>query len=247
MADEQENLETQAGQEAEEQESQEQAESQGEEQQDDVDRRVKGLEAAASNERKKRQLAEQEAERIRRELESLKRPRERETSNESTANKPPDLDAEFDRRWQAKEREKRIESWTGTMAEAQERFEDVDLGEALNEVGTALGRFGPAGSEIADQIIASDKSWDVLAYLQQNPDALNRLSQMGPVAAAVEIGRLESKVGGGGSSPSRVTSAPDPIRPNSSAARPTKDPDKMTLAEYEQHVREKRGGSVWPR
>lgn len=230
--------EIQEQEEIEEQESQEQAESQGEE-----DKRVKGLEAAASNERKKRQLAEQEAERYRREIESLKRPKEPEKPKEQES---PDLDAEFNKRWQAKEREKRIESWTGTMSEAQERFEGVDLGEALNEVGTTLGRFGQAGTDIADQIIASDKSWDVLAHLHQNPETLHRLSQMGPVAAAVEIGRLESKVGG--SQPERrVSSAPDPIRPNSSSVKPSKDPDKMSLAEYEQYVREKRGGSVWPK
>ena len=202
---------------------------------------VRALKQGIAQERKKRQLAEQEAQRAWRESQASRQTLEPEVERPDQGF---DFDAEFNARMAHMKRMERVESWRNSMPEVQQRYEGVDLNEAVDAVGTTLGRYGQAGQEIADQVIGSERSWDVIAHLHQNPDQLQRLSQMTPIQAAMEIARIEARVQGGGQS---VSSAPPPIRPQGSRAMPTKDPDDMSLREYEEWAKAQRGGSTWPK
>lgn len=209
-----------------------------------------GLKQAAAAERKKRQAAEiaarearEEADRIRSEYES--KPKD----------EPQDIDALVDKKLAEREkqrkeqesqqaRQKRANDWLSTATEAQARFEDVDLNEAVESVGAELATLGKAGLDLADTIIESDKSWEVIAHLQKNPDELTKLKTMTPAQQGRAIALIESKTTTTGP---KVSNAPDPIKPMGSSVRGNFDPERASISEYEEQARQARGGSVYPR
>ena len=80
---------------------------------------------------------------------------------------------------------------------------------------------------------------DVAYYLGKNPVECMQISQMSPVQAARALGRIETNIDAElkkqTSQPSKtITKAPAPITPTKSGEVVTKDPDKMSQAEYEE-------------
>lgn len=80
-------------------------------------------------------------------------------------------------------------------------------------------------------ILESEAAHDIAYHLGKNPEVALRLSNMNPVQAARELGKLEARL----SEPKPVTTAPDPYRPNRGAATPTPgDPRSMSISEWAQ-------------
>ena len=97
---------------------------------------------------------------------------------------------------------------------------------------------------MADVIASSDKGPEVLYHLGNNPQEAERIAQLPPTHAALEIGRLEAKI----SLPKAktVSEAPPPINAiNGGGESPAIDPDKMTPEQFRdwrnKQLMEKRG------
>lgn len=119
----------------------------------------------------------------------------------------------------------RVEAVKGNF----DKFEEVAFNPKLS-VTPAMG----------DLIVESEKGPELLYHLGSNPDEAFRISQLSPLAAAKELGKIEASL----SIPARrtVTTASDPITPVSGGgSNVQKDPSKMSNDEYRAY-RAKGGG-----
>jgi hypothetical protein len=92
---------------------------------------------------------------------------------------------------------------------------------------------------IVDILADCDHPADLAYYLAKNRVEGVAISRMTPTRAAREIAKIEAKLSSQPATPPpqrKTTSAPPPIKPigASSTAGVQKDPDKMSMAEYEQ-------------
>jgi hypothetical protein len=90
----------------------------------------------------------------------------------------------------------------------------------------------PISQAVADSILESDVGPQLRYYLAKNPDVTVKLSEMSPLAAAREIGKLEVKLQA--TPATKTSSAPAPISPvkGGTTRNPSSDPAKMTHEEY---------------
>ena len=92
----------------------------------------------------------------------------------------------------------------------------------------------PVTEVMAEALNFSEKGPQMLYHLGQNRDEAMRIAQLSltnPVAAGIEIGRLETRLSL--PQPRTTTKAPPPIQPLSAAGGTLgPDPDKMTSAEW---------------
>ena len=123
------------------------------------------------------------------------------------------------------------QNWVSQMEEARGRYTDFDA--------VALSEDNVISRAMAAQIVQSDHAADIAYHLGKNPDLGKQMATMTEVQMARAIGRLEAQISA--PKPKTVTTAPDPIAPLRGKATASKDPDKMTPAEY-RDWREK-GGS----
>ncbi len=77
--------------------------------------------------------------------------------------------------------------------------ENLEEGEGYDEVaGAAIGLLGqlnnPATAEIATAITASDQGPQMLYFLGQNPDELQRIAKLSPKAAVMSLGVIAAKL-----------------------------------------------------
>ena len=89
----------------------------------------------------------------------------------------------------------------------------------------------PISESMAEVLTTSDKGPEVLYYLGKNTEEAQRISQLSPTHAALELGRLEATL----SLPKAktVSEAPPPIEPiNGGGETPATDPEKMTPAQF---------------
>ena len=199
------------------------------------DNKVKGLEATAKAERNKRQVAEQELERLR---------------NEQSATDIDPLDPESIRNAAKSEAQKLInderaadeakrqsDAWGEKLQTAQEKHKDVNLNDVINDQTL------PISQAMGDVIRTSADGIDVLLHLNQNRDLAAKIAGMDQTSAALEMGRISAQLEASGGV--RVSNAPEPITPVGQRSVSEKDPDDMTPSEYEEHMRQKRGGSVF--
>lgn len=109
-----------------------------------------------------------------------------------------------------------------SCSEARERYADFEQVARRPDL--------PVTPAMADIIVGLDGGPDVLYHLGKNPEKAAQIAKLPPVQAALEIGRIEA----GLASPKPITQskAPKPIAPVGGAAKPSKDPAKMTMAEY---------------
>jgi hypothetical protein len=105
----------------------------------------------------------------------------------------------------------------------------------------------PITAEIIDAVRTMDNEAvtpaDIFYYLGKNEAETVRISRLNPVQVAREIVKIENAIAKarGGKAPSvqsptptkTVTAASEPIRPTGASVIITKDPEKMTQAEYE--------------
>ena len=125
---------------------------------------------------------------------------------------------------QQKRQAEALSMFDEACSEARERYSDFDA--------VARNPNVPVSKSVAEIIVGLDTGPDVLYHLGKNPDTAARLSMLHPVQAALEIGRIEA----GLAKPKPITQAkaPDPIKPLRGSGSPSKDPDKMSAAEWRQ-------------
>lgn len=100
----------------------------------------------------------------------------------------------------------------------------------------ALDNTVPITPTVMDILAESEMPADVAYYLGKNRTTAISISKMTPVAAARAIAKIETEIAASPPDPppKKTTSAPPPIKPvGSGSAAITKDPSKMTQAEYE--------------
>jgi hypothetical protein len=118
----------------------------------------------------------------------------------------------------------RMEAYGEQRAEAKKSYADFD------DVIAVASRSDVVAPHIAEMVIESDQAADVAYYLGKNPALARQISQMAPLEAARELGRIEARVTR--PKPRTETTAPDPIAPVRGKASAGKDPDKMTPQEW---------------
>lgn len=93
--------------------------------------------------------------------------------------------------------------------------------------------------DIGAAIVSSEISPQLIYYFGKDIDELERISNLSPLAAAREIGKIEAKLL---AKPIQTSNAPNPITPvGQSKSTITKDPEKMSDEEwFEQQRREKK-------
>jgi hypothetical protein len=105
--------------------------------------------------------------------------------------------------------------------EARSRYEDFDL--VVSDPTT------PISPVMAEAILRANAGHEVAYYLGRNKQEAARIASLEPLAQAMEIARLEARVGG----QKRVSQAPPPPPRLSGSAAPAGDPSQArTYAEY---------------
>lgn len=156
------------------------------------------LEKRFSKLTKRTYQAEARAELLEREIQSLRgKPEQNGDVKESD-----DIDSIVERKLAAREQEKLAKDFTARSLSLLERASvegDFDVDDFIRL---------PQGA--ADAVVETDNP-KLLAYLQNNPEEIERLSELSYQRQAVEIGKLEAKL----SAPAVVkkSAAPQPIKP----------------------------------
>jgi hypothetical protein len=116
------------------------------------------------------------------------------------------------------EAEKRQQTWEQKASKAREKFEDFD--EALETA--------PAPSRaVAEVLNESPIGGEVAYHLATHPDEYQRINRMAPVAAALELGRIEARLAPPAQkkAPAPVTKAPRPPSPVTAVSTPRPSDD----------------------
>jgi hypothetical protein len=119
-------------------------------------------------------------------------------------------------------------AWRESVEEAKSRYADFE----------AVAYHAPISDGVAAMIAESDVGPDVAYYLGKNPAIAKQISEAHPLEAARALGRIEATVTQSRAKP--ATSAPPPITPIKGGSVATKDPAKMSFAEFKAY-REKGG------
>lgn len=132
---------------------------------------------------------------------------------------------------EAQERQLLTQQFQAQVAEAKARYADFEA--------VAFNQSVPISPEMGSLIMSSDLGADLAYHLGKNPALAARIAQMKPIEAAREMGRLEA----GLSAPKArtATQAPEPITPVRGQASASKDPAKMSMAEF---IEARRSGQI---
>lgn len=114
------------------------------------------------------------------------------------------------------------QAWSEQMQDARQRYPDFD--QAISDPNV------PYFGAVPNLIKSSDMGADLAYHLAKNRADALRISQLEPLAAAKEMGRLEAILST--PQPKTETKAPPPIEALDGAAQPSKDPAKMTPDQY---------------
>jgi len=132
----------------------------------------------------------------------------------------------------AKQEQAKVEeSWNAKIAQARTDYPDMD--EVLSEAQSV-----PVSPAMAEAIKSSDLGGDLVYFLGKDPDLANKIARMSPIAAARELGRIESyieyeKAQKKAAPKPAVSKAPAPIKPpKSSNSAGVKSVDEMSPSEY---------------
>ena len=153
-------------------------------------------------------------------------------------------DWKVDRKLEAQDKETKEKEVDGRTAEAEKEFKGK-LDEAREKYTdfdeVAMGVNVPISQSMVQILHETENPGDIAYYLGQNLKECAAISHMTPFQAAKAIGKIEAEVKTElEKNPSlvvkpekKVTKAPAPIKPIGSREVVTKDPEKMTQAEYE--------------
>lgn len=112
------------------------------------------------------------------------------------------------------------QGWQSQVSEAKQRYSDFEQ----------VAFTAPISQPVAEIVAQMDGGADVAYHLGLNHAEAQRLSNMSPVHAAMELARIEARLQA--PAPRTVTNAPEPVKPVRSKASAGKDPEKMSMAEY---------------
>lgn len=133
---------------------------------------------------------------------------------------------------QARERAVIEQSWTAQLAEASTRYADFDA--------VALSVDVPLSDDMVYLIKTSDSGTDVAYHLGKNHELAAQIAKMNTVEAARAIGWIEASLKQ--PKPRTATNAPDPINPVRGSAGASRDPSKMSFAEFKAY--REAGGTI---
>lgn len=111
--------------------------------------------------------------------------------------------------------------WASQMEDARTRYPDFDR-VALQDA--------PIDDRMARLIVQSDVAADIAYHIGKNPQLGQDLGRMSEIQMARAIGALEAQLSA--PKPRKPSSAPEPITPVRGKATSSKDPDRMSPAEY---------------
>lgn len=101
-----------------------------------------------------------------------------------------------------------------------------DYMERVEELANSV----PMPNELLMAISQSDHGPAIAYHLAQHLDVADRLTRMNPVAAAVEIGRIEARISAPKSKP--VTQAPNPTPMVGGGAIAPRDPERLSIEDW---------------
>ncbi len=128
-------------------------------------------------------------------------------------------------RQRASQAQAQAQSWAERVNSAKTELPDFDL---VMSSSTA-----PMSQAMAEAIRESEQGPKVAYHLAQNPAEAARIAQLSPLAAAREIGKLESSLSAPKAQEKRTTQAPAPAKTAVGSGRSTEgDPSKMSQADY---------------
>ena len=135
--------------------------------------------------------------------------------------------------------QKTATDFLGKAEQAKSMFGDADPQEVATEVCQAL--YTSPDTQL--EIMKSEKSWEIMKHLKDNPDALRDLANSSPIEQGRKLAAIENSLKSG----PNVTSAPDPITPLSGGSGGVDDYSDLPQSQYESELRSRNGGSVFPK
>jgi len=108
--------------------------------------------------------------------------------------------------------------------EARSRYADLDAAMSVAQ------RADVVSPQLAEMVLESESPVDLAYHLGKNPALARQISQMPPVMAARELGRLEARLTL--PQPKTQSTAPAPISPVKATGTATRDPARMSANEY---------------
>lgn len=114
------------------------------------------------------------------------------------------------------------QAWGEQIKDAQSRYTDFEA--------VAFNKDVPITDQMAEIIKSSDMGADLAYYLGKNKAIAADIAELRPIEAARAMGRIEAQISA--PRPRTETKAPDPISPVRGKAAASKDPSKMSYAEY---------------
>ena len=125
--------------------------------------------------------------------------------------------------YETAERQKTVDSWNKRVASATADMPDFEEVLASSDVPMTL--------PMQQAIMESDIGPKLAYYLANNPDEAEQIAGMSPIGTIRALGRIEERLS---AKPTKTpTSMPPPIKSLGTKAIVTKDPGKMSDAEYE--------------
>lgn len=171
---------------------------------DPLEKHRKGLEAAASAERKRRQDAEQRAQALEQELKALRQPPPQQTPQQTDEEKPQRAqfatedewldardawrDRQQQRHWQQQEQARAAQA-------VKQRAEGV-FAEAMKLPGFDMQAFSrlPVPEAMADAILDSEVAPQLVHFLTTNPDEAHRIAALPGTRQVKELTRIEDRL-----------------------------------------------------
>lgn len=130
--------------------------------------------------------------------------------------------ADQQQRQELQTKQQKAQAFAMKAQAAREKYEDFDL--------VALNPSTPITEAMETVILDSEIGDDLAYYLGSNPDSARQISQLSPLAAASELGKIEAKLSQ--PPPPSTTKAPDPIKPLSGNESVTTSPENMSIDEW---------------
>jgi len=121
---------------------------------------------------------------------------------------------------QQQQRQEAAQNWAAQVEEARSKYADFEK----------VAFSAPISDQVAEMIAVSDSGADVAYYLGTNRQEAERISRLPTIEQARALGALEARLSV--IQPAQQTNAPAPITPIKGKSTATKDPAKMTMAEY---------------
>lgn len=125
---------------------------------------------------------------------------------------------------EAQVRAERAAEFADQIAEKRAQYADLD------QVLAVAQRADVVSNHVAEMVLASDVAVDLAYHLGKNPAVARQISQLPPLQAARELGRIEARLSP--PQPKLETNAPPPIAAVKPGGTATKDPAKMSASEW---------------